>query len=178
MIMNSVLLYTEGISLIFLAMLVHAFGYYLIGCVFGVSMKRIDVFASWGFHVFSSHDRWFVCLFPKMRDRIEFRIGWLPVTADVRFTEPLDEQDKSENLKENLSDGKDMLLDFAGVLANMLVGLMLLGFLSATTNIDIYSFPYIGNVYGLHFFAVVNLLLAVAVGVMIIVAHCIYGFVE
>ena len=89
-------------------------------------MKRIDVLASWGFHVFSSHDRWFVCLFPKMRDRIEFRIGWLPVTADVRFTEPLDEQDKSENLKENLSDGKDMLLDFAGVLANMLVGLMLL----------------------------------------------------
>lgn len=176
--MNSVILYAEGLSFIFLAMMIHAYGYYIVGKMFGVKMKRIDVFASWGFHIFSSHDRWLVRLFPKMKDWIELRIGWLPVTADVRYVEPECELDKSEDLKENLPDGKEIMLDFAGVLTSLVVGLMLLGILAATSSIDIYSFPNIRNVYGLHFFAMVNLFLAVAIGVMLIIGHCIYCFVE
>lgn len=155
----SILMFTEWAIGIFLALLVHVIGYYIIGKTQGRKAKKLYIGVSWGFHVFSSRDKWFVNLFPKMKDRPEFEIGWLPIAADVDFTEPV-------HTSKDVGDDKEMIMDFAGVFANLIIGLLCI------ILYQIYK-SFAGSEL-LYNFAMMNLLTASFVGVMIVFAHCVW----
>lgn len=152
---------------IFFSLLVHAIGYYVVGKMHGRRIKEMYIFASWGFHIFSSHDSWFVKLFPKMKGKPEFKIGWLPTAAGVDFVKP-DNTNSAAGSKETADS--ELIIDFAGVLANIIVGLLLLGICQL-------SGPYHSSIY-IYNFALQNLLMAGFVGIMLVFATCAWRFYE
>lgn len=153
----SILKFIEWTIGIYLALLVHIMGYYFIGKMQGRKAKKLFIGASWGFHIFSSHDKWFVNLFPKMKDRPEFEIGWLPTAANVHFTEPI-------YVSKDVVDDKELMMDFAGVFANLVIGLLCIIFCQIFKSFTGSGFLYI--------FASQNFCIACTLGVLFVLANC------
>ena len=72
-------------GLLLTAVVVHELGHYVIARLLGIQIQGVYIFWSLGFHVFSTHDAWFVKLFPTFAKKHEICIGWIPLFAYVKF---------------------------------------------------------------------------------------------
>ncbi len=108
-----------------LALTVHELGHYLAGVVFRTKIKSFCIFASPGFHLFSTHDKWFLRLFPSMASRVEVKIGWLPILAYVRFQDKPSPESTDVAYLQNKPAWQQLIVYSAGVLMNFLCAVVL-----------------------------------------------------
>ncbi len=101
-----------------LALTIHELGHYLAGVAFKTRIQSINIFASPWFHVFSTHDKWFLRLFPNMASRVEVKIGWLPLLAYVRFQEKPSLENTDTAYLQNKAAWQRLIIFSAGVLMN------------------------------------------------------------
>ncbi len=103
-----------------LALTIHELGHYLAGRLFKTKIKSFNIFASLGFHLFSTHDKWLLQLFPSMKQRVEVKIGWLPLLAYVRFQDKPTEEEVDKDYLANKPAWQRLIIFSAGVLMNFL----------------------------------------------------------
>lgn len=96
--------------LIFLAILLHEFGHFIVAKCFGVRVERFCLFFDPGFCLYSTGKRF----------STEFRIGWLPIGGYVRFAAPETEVQPSWSLLAQ-RPWKRILISLAGVIMNLLI---------------------------------------------------------
>lgn len=112
-------------GLLLTAVVVHELGHYVIARLLGIQILGVYIFWSLGFHVFSTHDAWFVKLFPTFAKKHEICIGWIPLFAYVKFERLSDIDDCKPSLLHNQSPLSQLLVFAFGVLTNYVFAFIL-----------------------------------------------------
>ena len=79
----------------------HEGGHFFFAKLFKVKVEKFFMFFDWKFHLFSTKDKWFTRLFPKMKDaETEYGIGWIPLGGYVKIAGMIDESMDTEQMKQ------------------------------------------------------------------------------
>ena len=85
-----------------LLIVLHEGGHFFFAKLFKVKVEKFFMFFDWKFHLFSTKDKWFTRLFPKMKDNeTEYGIGWLPLGGYCKICGMVDESMDLESLKKD-----------------------------------------------------------------------------
>ncbi len=78
----------------------HEGGHFFFAKLFGIRVEKFFMFFDYKFHLFSTKDKWFTRLFPKMKDNeTEYGIGWIPLGGYVKIAGMIDESMDTEQMK-------------------------------------------------------------------------------
>lgn len=92
------------------------------------------MFFDWKFHLFSTKDKWFTRLFPKMANKeTEYGIGWIPLGGYVKIAGMIDESMDLEQMKQPVKPDEfrakpvyqRFLIMVGGVLVNFVLALFI-----------------------------------------------------
>ena len=114
--------------------IIHEFGHFGFSKLFGVRVEKFYMFFNPYFHLFSTRDRWFARLFPRIaKNETEYGIGWVPLGGYVKIAGMIDESLDTEQMKQPAQKDefrsqpvwKRFLIMFGGVLMNLIAALVL-----------------------------------------------------
>ncbi len=112
----------------------HEGGHFFFSKLFKVRVEKFFMFFDWKFHLFSTKDKWFTRLFPKMADNeTEYGIGWIPLGGYVKIAGMIDESLDTEQMKQPVRPDEfrakpvyqRFLIMVGGVLVNFLLALFI-----------------------------------------------------
>ncbi len=117
-----------------LLVVLHEFGHFGFSKLFGVKVEKFYMFFNPYFHLFSTRDKWFARLFPRIaKNETEYGIGWIPLGGYVKIAGMIDESMDTEQMKQPAQADefrsqkvwKRFLIMAGGVLMNMLTALII-----------------------------------------------------
>ena len=112
----------------------HEGGHFFLAKLFKVRVEKFFMFFDYKFHLFSTKDKWFTRLFPKMKDNeTEYGIGWIPLGGYVKIAGMIDESLDTEQMKQPVQPDEfrakpvyqRFLIMVGGVLVNFLLALFI-----------------------------------------------------
>ena len=112
----------------------HEGGHFFFSKLFGVRVEKFFMFFDYKFHLFSTKDKWFTRLFPKMKDNeTEYGIGWIPLGGYVKIAGMIDESLDTEQMQQPVQPDEfrakpvwqRFLIMVGGVLVNFLLALFI-----------------------------------------------------
>ena len=112
----------------------HEFGHFGFSKLFGVKVEKFYMFFNPYFHLFSTRDKWFARLFPRVaKNETEYGIGWVPLGGYVKIAGMIDESMDTEQMKQPAQANefrsqrvwKRFLIMFGGVLMNLITALVI-----------------------------------------------------
>ena len=112
----------------------HEFGHFGFSKLFGVKVEKFYMFFNPYFHLFSTRDKWFARLFPRIaKNETEYGIGWVPLGGYVKIAGMIDESMDTEQMKQPAQANefrsqrvwKRFLIMFGGVLMNLITALVI-----------------------------------------------------
>ncbi|MBQ8936274.1 MAG: site-2 protease family protein, partial [Bacteroidaceae bacterium] len=117
-----------------LLIILHEGGHFFFSKLFGVRVEKFFMFFDWKFHLFSTKDRWFARLFPKVAaNETEYGIGWIPLGGYVKIAGMIDESLDTEQMQQPVQPNEfrakpvwqRFLIMVGGVLVNFLLALFI-----------------------------------------------------
>ena len=117
-----------------LLILLHEGGHFFFAKLFKVRVEKFFMFFDWKFHLFSTKDKWFTRLFPKMANKeTEYGIGWIPLGGYVKIAGMIDESMDLEQMKQPVKPDEfrakpvyqRFLIMVGGVLVNFVLALFI-----------------------------------------------------
>jgi len=117
-----------------LLIILHEGGHFFFSKLFGVRVEKFFMFFDYKFHLFSTKDKWFARLFPKIaNNETEYGIGWIPLGGYVKIAGMIDESMDTEQMKQPVQDDEfrakpvyqRFLIMVGGVLVNFLLALFI-----------------------------------------------------
>ncbi|MBR0272674.1 MAG: RIP metalloprotease RseP [Bacteroidaceae bacterium] len=117
-----------------LLIVLHEGGHFFFSKLFGVKVEKFFMFFDYKFHLFSTKDKWFTRLFPKMaKNETEYGIGWIPLGGYVKIAGMIDESLDTEQMKQPVQPDEfrakpvwqRFLIMVGGVLVNFLLALFI-----------------------------------------------------
>lgn len=114
--------------------ILHEGGHFFFAKLFRVKVEKFFMFFDWKFHLFSTKDKWFTRLFPKMKDNeTEYGIGWIPLGGYVKIAGMIDESLDTEQMKQPVQQDEfrakpvwqRFFIMFGGVLVNFILALFI-----------------------------------------------------
>ena len=117
-----------------LLIVLHEGGHFFFSKLFGVRVEKFYMFFDWKFHLFSTKDKWFARLFPKVaKNETEYGIGWIPLGGYVKISGMVDESLDLEQMKQPVQPyefrakpvWQRFLIMVGGVLVNFLLALFI-----------------------------------------------------
>ncbi len=129
-----------------LLVMLHEGGHFFFCKLFGVRVEKFFIFFDPKFHLFSTRDKWFTCLFPRFKDNeTEYGIGWLPLGGYVKIGGMIDESMDLKQLQEQArpddfrSQGvwQRFFIMVGGVLMNIITAFVLYAVIVFTWGEDI-----------------------------------------
>ena len=128
-----------------LLIVLHEGGHFFFSKLFGVKVEKFFMFFDYKFHLFSTKDKWFTRLFPKMaKNETEYGIGWIPLGGYVKIAGMIDESLDTEQMKQPVQPDEfrakpvyqRFLIMVGGVLVNFLVALFIYAMILFTWGSD------------------------------------------
>ncbi len=135
--------------------ILHEGGHFFFSKLFGVRVEKFFMFFDYKFHLFSTKDKWFTRLFPKMRDNeTEYGIGWIPLGGYVKIAGMIDESMDTEQMKKPAQPDEfrskpvyqRFFIMVGGVLVNFILALIIYAMILFTWGSD--SLPMQNITYG------------------------------
>ncbi|MBP5770710.1 MAG: RIP metalloprotease RseP [Bacteroidaceae bacterium] len=117
-----------------LLIILHEGGHFFFAKLFGIRVEKFFMFFDYKFHLFSTKDKWFKRLFPKIsQNETEYGIGWIPLGGYVKISGMIDESMDLEQMKQPVqpwefrskSVWQRFLVMVGGVLVNFLLALFI-----------------------------------------------------
>ncbi|MCR4921280.1 MAG: RIP metalloprotease RseP [Bacteroidaceae bacterium] len=117
-----------------LLVVLHEFGHFGFSKLFGVKVEKFYMFFNPYFHLFSTRDKWFARLFPRIaKNETEYGIGWVPLGGYVKIAGMIDESMDTEQMKQPAQADefrsqkvwKRFLIMAGGVLMNLITALVI-----------------------------------------------------
>jgi len=117
-----------------LLIILHEGGHFFFSKLFGVRVEKFFMFFDYKFHLFSTKDKWFTRLFPKMaNNETEYGIGWIPLGGYVKISGMIDESMDTEQMKQPVKPDEfrakpvwqRFFIMVGGVLVNFLLALFI-----------------------------------------------------
>ncbi|MBO4802812.1 MAG: RIP metalloprotease RseP [Bacteroidaceae bacterium] len=114
--------------------ILHEGGHFFFSKLFGIKVEKFFMFFDYKFHLFSTKDKWFARLFPKVaQNETEYGIGWIPLGGYVKISGMIDESLDLEQMKQPVQSWEfrakpvwqRFLVMFGGVLVNFLLALFI-----------------------------------------------------
>ena len=128
-----------------LLIVLHEGGHFFFSKLFGVRVEKFFMFFDYKFHLFSTKDKWFTRLFPKMaKNETEYGIGWIPLGGYVKIAGMIDESLDTEQMKQPVQPDEfrakpvyqRFLIMVGGVLVNFLLALFIYAMILFTWGSD------------------------------------------
>ncbi len=128
-----------------LLIILHEGGHFFFSKLFKVRVEKFFMFFDYKFHLFSTKDKWFTRLFPKMKDNeTEYGIGWIPLGGYVKIAGMIDESLDTEQMKQPVQPDEfrakpiyqRFLIMVGGVLVNFLLALFIYAMILFTWGSD------------------------------------------
>ena len=138
-----------------LLIVLHEGGHFFFSKLFKVRVEKFFMFFDWKFHLFSTKDKWFTRLFPKMKDsKTEYGIGWIPLGGYVKIAGMIDESLDTEQMKQPIQPDEfrakpvwqRFFIMVGGVLVNFVLALFIYAMILFTWGSD--SLPMENISYG------------------------------
>lgn len=117
-----------------LLVVLHEGGHFMFSKLFGVRVEKFYMFFNPYFHLFSTKDKWFSKLFPRIaKNETEYGIGWIPLGGYVKIAGMIDESMDTEQMKQPAKPDefrsqpvwKRFFIMVGGVLMNLITALVL-----------------------------------------------------
>ena len=117
-----------------LLIILHEGGHFFFSKLFGIRVEKFFMFFDYKFHLFSTRDRWFARLFPRIaKNETEYGIGWIPLGGYVKISGMIDESMDLEQMKQPVQQWEfrakpvwqRFLVMVGGVLVNFLLALFI-----------------------------------------------------
>ena len=117
-----------------LLIILHEGGHFFFSKLFGVKVEKFFMFFDYKFHLFSTRDKWFARLFPRIaRNETEYGIGWIPLGGYVKIAGMIDESMDTEQMQQPVQPNEfrakpvwqRFLIMVGGVLVNFLLALFI-----------------------------------------------------
>ncbi len=114
--------------------ILHEGGHFFFAKLFGIRVEKFFMFFDYKFHLFSTKDKWFARLFPKVaKNETEYGIGWIPLGGYVKISGMVDESLDLEQMKQPVQPyefrakpvWQRFLIMVGGVLVNFLLALFI-----------------------------------------------------
>ena len=128
-----------------LLIVLHEGGHFFFSKLFGVRVEKFFMFFDWKFHLFSTKDKWFARLFPKVAaNETEYGIGWIPLGGYVKISGMIDESLDTEQMKKPVQPDEfrakpvwqRFFIMVGGVLVNFLLALFIYAMILFTWGSD------------------------------------------
>ena len=128
-----------------LLIVLHEGGHFFFSKLFKVRVEKFYMFFDYKFHLFSTKDKWFTRLFPKMaKNETEYGIGWIPLGGYVKIAGMIDESLDTEQMKQPVQPDEfrakpvyqRFLIMVGGVLVNFLLALFIYAMILFTWGSD------------------------------------------
>ena len=129
-----------------LLVVLHEGGHFFFAKISGVKVEKFYMFFNPYFHLFSTRDKWFAKLFPRIAaNETEYGIGWIPLGGYVSIAGMVDETKNAKDVGTEVHDydfnskpiWKRFLIMFGGVLVNFLTAVALYCIIMFTWGRDI-----------------------------------------
>ena len=117
-----------------LLIVLHEGGHFFFSKLFGIKVEKFFMFFDYKFHLFSTKDKWFARLFPRIAaNETEYGIGWIPLGGYVKIAGMIDESMDTEQMKQPVQPDEfrakpvwqRFLVMVGGVLVNFLLALFI-----------------------------------------------------
>ena len=117
-----------------LLIILHEGGHFFFAKLFGIRVEKFFMFFDYKFHLFSTRDKWFARLFPRIaKNETEYGVGWIPLGGYVKISGMIDESMDLEQMKQPVqpwefrakSVWQRFLVMVGGVLVNFLLALFI-----------------------------------------------------
>ena len=117
-----------------LLIILHEGGHFFFAKLFGIRVEKFFMFFDWKFHLFSTKDKWFARLFPRVaKNETEYGLGWIPLGGYVKIAGMIDESLDTEQMKQPVQPDEfrakpvwqRFLVMVGGVLVNFLLALFI-----------------------------------------------------
>lgn len=117
-----------------LLIVLHEGGHFFFSKLFGVRVEKFFMFFDWKFHLFSTKDKWFARLFPRIaKNETEYGIGWIPLGGYVKIAGMVDESMDLEQMQQPVQPDEfrakpvwqRFFIMVGGVLVNFLLALFI-----------------------------------------------------
>lgn len=117
-----------------LLVVLHEGGHFFFSKLFKVRVEKFYMFFNPKFHLFSTRDKWFAKLFPRIaKNETEYGIGWIPLGGYVKIAGMIDESMDKEQLKQPAKPDefrsqpvwKRFFIMVGGVLMNLITALVI-----------------------------------------------------
>ena len=81
--------------------ILHEGGHFFFAKLFGIKVEKFFMFFDYKFHLFSTKDKWFARLFPRIaKGETEYGMGWIPLGGYVKIAGMIDESLDTEQMKQ------------------------------------------------------------------------------
>ena len=123
----------------------HEGGHFFFAKLFKTRVEKFYMFFNPWFHLFSTKDKWFSKLFPKVAaGETEYGIGWIPLGGYVKISGMIDESMDTEQMKQPVQPyefrakpvWQRFLIMIGGVLVNFLLALIIYAMILFTWGSD------------------------------------------
>ena len=117
-----------------LLIVLHECGHFFFAKLFGIRVEKFFMFFDYKFHLFSTRDKWFARLFPRIaNNETEYGVGWIPLGGYVKIAGMIDESMDLEQMKQPVQPWEfrakpvwqRFLVMVGGVLVNFLLALFI-----------------------------------------------------
>lgn len=114
--------------------ILHEGGHFFFAKLFGIRVEKFYMFFDYKFHLFSTKDKWFARLFPKVaQNETEYGLGWIPLGGYVKIAGMIDESMDLEQMQQPVQKWEfrsrpvwqRFLVMVGGVLVNFLLALFI-----------------------------------------------------
>ena len=133
--MSPFLIKTLQLLLCFAILIIlHEGGHFFFAKLFGIRVEKFFMFFDYKFHLFSTKDKWFARLFPKVaKNETEYGLGWIPLGGYVKISGMIDESMDLQQMQQPVQQWEfrakpvwqRFLVMVGGVLVNFLLALFI-----------------------------------------------------
>ena len=129
-----------------LLVVLHEGGHFMFSKLFKVRVEKFYMFFNPKFHLFSTKDKWFAKLFPRIaKNETEYGIGWVPLGGYVKIAGMIDESMDKEQMKQPAQPDefrsqpvwKRFFIMVGGVLMNLITALVIYSAIMFTWGRDV-----------------------------------------
>lgn len=129
-----------------LLVVLHEGGHFMFSKLFHVRVEKFYMFFNPYFHLFSTRDKWFAKLFPRIaKNETEYGIGWIPLGGYVKIAGMIDESMDKEQMKQPAKPDefrsqpvwKRFFIMVGGVMMNLITALVLYSAIMFTWGTDV-----------------------------------------
>ncbi|MCR5820097.1 MAG: RIP metalloprotease RseP [Bacteroidaceae bacterium] len=128
-----------------LLIVLHEGGHFFFAKLFKTRVEKFYMFFNPWFHLFSTKDKWFARLFPKVAaGETEYGIGWIPLGGYVKISGMIDESMDTEQMKQPAQPyefrskpvWQRFLIMIGGVLVNFIIAIIIYAMILFTWGSD------------------------------------------